>query len=158
MKKENQELVIILPENMENTPVRIIRNANEEELIIKFISQSPEDEREDCHLHVAILNHEHYEHISMKDISWIEATGSYCKIHTTKNKYMVSFPLGHVQKSLPEHIFMRIHRSFLVNINHVKYISGNSVVVNGTYLKIGKEYRKKVLSRFVFLGVRNKPQ
>lgn len=69
---------------------------------------------------------------------------------------MVSFPLGHVQKSLPERIFMRIHRSFLVNINQIKYISGNCVVVNGTYLKIGKEYRKKVLSRFVFLGVRNK--
>lgn len=37
MKKENQELVIILPENMENIPVRIIRNAQEEELVIKFI-------------------------------------------------------------------------------------------------------------------------
>lgn len=36
MKKENQELVIILPENMENIPVRIIRNAQEEELVINL--------------------------------------------------------------------------------------------------------------------------
>lgn len=156
MEKENQELVIILPENMENIPVRIIRNAQEEELVIKFIRQTSDEEREDKQLHVAIYNHEHYDHIIMKDILWIEATGSYCKIHTKNNKYMVSFPLGHVQKSLPEKIFMRIHRSFLVNINQIKYISGNCVVVNGTYLKIDKEYRKKVLSRFVFLGVRNK--
>lgn len=156
MKKENQELVIILPESMENTPVRIIRNAHEEELLIKFINQTSEEEREDKLLHVAIYNHEHYDHIIMKDILWIEATGSYCKIHTTNKTYMVSFPLGHVQKSLPEKIFMRIHRTFLVNINHIKYISGNCVVVNGTYLKIGKEFRKKVLNRFVFLGVRNK--
>ncbi|HIZ06196.1 MAG TPA: LytTR family transcriptional regulator [Candidatus Bacteroides avicola] len=158
MEKENQELVIILPENMENIPVRIIRNGHKEELIIKCIDQSSEENREDNHLHVAIYNHEHYDHLSMKDIFWVEATGSYCKIHTKNGKYMISFPLGHIQKSLPEHIFLRIHRSFLVNINHIKQISGNCVVVNGSYLKIGKEYRKKVLDRFIFLGVRNKPQ
>ena len=38
MEKENQELVIILPENMENIPVRIIRNGHKEELIINNTS------------------------------------------------------------------------------------------------------------------------
>lgn len=57
MEKENQELVIILPENMENIPVRIIRNGHKEELIIKCIDQSSEENREDNHLHVAIYNH-----------------------------------------------------------------------------------------------------
>ena len=68
MKKENQELVIILPENMENIPVRIIRNAQEEELVIKFIRQTSDEEREDKQLHVAIYNHEHYDHIIMVSI------------------------------------------------------------------------------------------
>lgn len=159
MGKESQQLVIILPKDMDKTPVRVIRNEENEELTVEFISQpSEEEDRAANHQHVAIFKQYRYEVICMKDILWIEATGSYCKLHCAMdNTYLVYFPLCHVQKNLPEHIFMRIHRSYLVNINQVRYISGNCLVINKTYLKIGKEYRKKVLERFIFLGVRNKP-
>ncbi|MBM6866513.1 LytTR family transcriptional regulator [Bacteroides caecigallinarum] len=161
MKQSNQELVIILPESMENIPVKIIRSELVEEFMVKFIHipSVVDTETENGNYHVAIFNHDYYEHISMKDITWIEALGSYCQVNTTvKRKFTLSFPLGHIQKSLPAHIFIRINRSYLVNINHIKHIRGNSVMIDGIYLKIGKSYRKQVLDRFVFLGVRNKPE
>lgn len=157
----NQELVIILPEGMEDMPIRIICDERELGLSVKVINQSvnygayPESSK----LHAAVYYQDRYEHLSMSEILWIEANGSYCHIHTAAHKRItLSYPLKHIQEALPTHAFIRIHRSFLVNIDHIRYIVGNSIAIGNKILKIGKEYRKEVLNRFIFLGVRNKPE
>ena len=161
MKQLNQEMVIILPKGMENIPVRVIYDDNTTELTVKLVSQ-PAKERtcmESENLHTAIYHQNRYEHVPMNEIEWIEANGSYCHVHTVKNrKITLSYPLRLVQNVLPEHTFIRIHRSYLINIDHIKFIDGNCVMMGGRFLKIGKEYQKRLLDRFVFLGVRHKPK
>lgn len=160
MNQQNQELVIILPEEMKNIPVRIICGESAVGITVKVINPSQTDKRcpESEGLHTAIYHQDRYEHVPMKDILWIEANGSYCHVHTANGKKItLSYPLNHIQKALPESTFIRIHRSYLVNIDHIKYIVGKSVVVGDKFLKIGKEYHNKVLDRFIFLGVRHRP-
>ena len=78
---------------------------------------------------------------AVDEIQWIEAAGSYSRIHLTGGRILViSFNLASVRRKLSESDFIRIHRSRIVNLRHVETLVGNS-------LKIGNEL-------FIFLGVR----
>lgn len=159
MKQTNQELVIILPEEMENIPVRIIRDEKTDELNVKIVSlaetrgkRSPPT-LEKCH--AFIWHQNEYEHLSLNEIMWIEANSSYCCIHATKDrKFTLAYPLARIEERLPKVQFIRIQRSYLVNIDHVKKLIGQSLIVDNHVLKIGDGYREQVLKEFIFLGVR----
>ena len=159
MKQTNRELVIILPEGMEDVPVRIVRDEQVDELNIKIITSPeinrlslPEEKR-----HALIWHKNEYKHVPLDEIMWIEANSSYCDVHVTgERKFTLSFPLARMEERLPKDQFIRIQRSYLVNISHVKSLIGHSLVVGKQVLKIGEGYKEKALDAFIFLGVRNR--
>ena len=156
MEQTNQELVIILPEGMEDVPVRIIRNKEAEELSIKVVSLS-ETKRHSLtneKRHTLVWHQNEYERVSLNEIMWIEANGSYCQIHATKKRtFTLSYPLTRIEERLPKNQFIRIQRSYLVNIEHVKKLTGCSLIVGDRILKIGNSYKEQVFNEFIFLGV-----
>jgi len=84
--------------------------------------------------------------IEVAEIQYIEAYGNYIKIFTEK---MILTPqtLTDFLAKLPN-TFLRIHKSFVVNFEHLKLIDGNQMVLqNDVTLPIGKSYRKAVLDR-----------
>lgn len=156
MEQTNQELVIILPEGMENAPVRIIRNEGVEELSVNVINLSkPRRYSSTTEIrHTLIWHQNEYERVSLNEIIWIEANGSYCQIHTTRKRtFTLSYPLARIEERLPQNQFIRIQRSFLVNIDHVKKLAGCSLIVDNQVFKIGDSYKQQVLSKFIFLGI-----
>lgn len=160
MEQTNQELVIILPEGMENTPVRIIRNERTEELCVNVVNLSePKRYSSTAEVrHTFIWHQNEYECVSLNEIIWIEANGSYCHIHTTRKRtFTLSYPLARIEERLPQNQFIRIQRSFLVNIDHVKKLTGCSLIVDNRIFKIGDSYKKQVFSKFIFLGVHKSP-
>lgn len=60
--------------------------------------------------------------ISVKDIIRLEADDDYVKICTTEGNFMKKKTLTHFEKTLNKDLFVRIHRSHLVNISHVSRI------------------------------------
>ncbi len=160
MEKANQELVIILPEGMEDIPVKIIRNEKVEELSVNVISFSETkiDSLTTDKRHTLVWHQNAYERVSLNEIMWIEANGSYCQIHATgKRTFTLSYPLTRIEERLPKKQFIRIQRSYLVNIDHVKKLIGCSLVVGERILKIGESYKEQALSEFIFLGVHEQP-
>lgn len=157
MEQTIQELVIILPEGMEDIPIRIVRDEGVEEMSIQIVSLpetrklAPATERS----HALVWHQNEYEHIPLDEIMWIEANSSYCHIHATRNrKFTLSFPLARIEERLPKDQFIRIQRSYLVNIKHVKKPVGRSLVIDNQVLKIGEGYKGRALNEFIFLGVR----
>lgn len=156
MKQTNLELVIILPESMEDVPVRIVRDEKVDEVDIRIVTSSriERDSSSPEKQHAFIWHTNEYKHIALDEIMWIEAKGSYCDIHATgERKFTLSFPLARIEERLPKQ-FIRIQRSYLVNINHVKSLIGHSLLIGKQVLKIGGNYKDKVLNMFIFLGVR----
>jgi len=79
-------------------------------------------------------------------ISYIEAYGNYIKIYAL-NMVLTPQTLSDFLEKLPNH-FLRIHKSYAINFNHLKLIDGNQIVLqNDVKLPIGKSYRKSVLER-----------
>lgn len=158
MEQTNQELVIILPAGMENAPVRIIRNEGVEELRINVVNLSEPRSSTTGIQHTLIWHQNEYERVSLNEIIWIEANGSYCRIHTTRKRtFTLSYPLARIEERLPTNQFIRIQRSFLVNINHVKKLVGSSIIIDNRVFKIGDSYKQQVLSKFIFLGIHKQP-
>jgi DNA-binding LytR/AlgR family response regulator len=79
-------------------------------------------------------------------ITHIEAYGNYIKIYT-ESMVLTPQTLSHFLKKIPSN-FIRIHKSFVINFNHLKLLDGNQVLLlNDTKLPIGKSYRKDILDR-----------
>lgn len=82
-------------------------------------------------------------------ICYLEASGSYCSIHISNNKHLtIAQPLGEIINSLPSDVFIRVHRSYVININHVSKYCNNMFYIQNTIIPIGRTYKKEALSHF----------
>ena len=61
--------------------------------------------------------------VLLTDIQYAEADRNYCKIYTEKQTYLLSVPLRNIEAQLPTDSFIRVHRSFVVNLKKVDAIS-----------------------------------
>lgn len=95
-----------------------------------------------------VKNGDFYTKINVADINYIEADGSYCKVFTQKKSYTLSSNLNCFTEKIRSSTFVRIHRSFIVNIDKVEAFDTNNLVVNGVSLPISKSHKKEVLELF----------
>lgn len=83
------------------------------------------------------------------DILWIEALENYVMVKTFDNKFVIHFTMKAIEKKMPMHKFVRVHRSFIVNRNKIEVIEDNSVVVRTESglksIPIGKSYKEKLI-------------
>lgn len=89
--------------------------------------------------------------VRFEDIMWAESQSNYTEIHTAKESYMLALTLGIVEKRLKMPFFVRVHRSFLVNVNWVDSISGNTLYIGNKMLPVSKNNREEVLQYFELL-------
>lgn len=77
------------------------------------------------------------------DIIYIESVGEYVRLHQTNgNNITTLFRLKNMESLLPESKFMRVHRSYIVNLSHITgYTRGRVYLDNDEYLPVGANYR-----------------
>lgn len=85
--------------------------------------------------------------LPVSDIRWIGAEGNYVRLCVTNEMHLLRETMAHLEERLDPRGFLRVHRSFIVNLKYVKEVrketSGDSVVVMDTGHKIalGRSYR-----------------
>ena len=82
------------------------------------------------------------------EILFIEGQGDYIRIHTSQHKLMVHDTIKNFMESLPAEEFMRIQKSFVVNLRHIEFIEGNQVTIAQHTLPVSPLNRDELLSRF----------
>jgi DNA-binding LytR/AlgR family response regulator len=93
-----------------------------------------------------ILVKDRHEHVKLdlKDILYLEAADNYCKVVTRNNRYLLSSPLKHAADKLPENVFYRCHRSFLVNVREIEKMGPNYLIINGTEIPMNEAAKKEI--------------
>lgn len=92
---------------------------------------------------IFVRNGNYYCKILYTDILWLGAYNNYCEIHKKDGKtYCAVHPLIKVEKNLPPDLFVRIHRSYIVNIHEVDRFIGNMVYIGKQRLDVSRPYRK----------------
>jgi len=82
--------------------------------------------------------------VYIDDITYIETANDYIYIHTIHDKYMTLVSLKHIEAELPSDRFMRVHRYYLVGLNHVKKLEGNLIYVGDAKITISRTLRNEV--------------
>jgi DNA-binding LytR/AlgR family response regulator len=85
--------------------------------------------------------------VPIKDILWIEALGDYITIHTKDNRYVLHVTLKSVESKLPANKFVRVHRSYIVNIDNIRTIEDTTIFINEISIPIGALYKESFIKR-----------
>ena len=96
---------------------------------------------------------DYYHKILYADILYVEAESCYCNIYlrTQTTPFTVVKRLAEFEEFLPEHLFVRIHRSHVVSLRAVTKFVGNTVWLGDLSLPIGEKFRNGFLSRLDIL-------
>lgn len=95
---------------------------------------------------------------NVNEIYWIESEGNYVKIHFNEKHFLLRETMKKMETKLDPTLFLRIHRSYIVNINQIKKVKDfvgphTTVVLNdGTELFMSQRYRgalNKVIGDFL---------
>lgn len=89
--------------------------------------------------------------VPFADVDYIESLTDYIRIHTSKNKYIVYSSLTHIEGKLPTNDFMKVHRSFIVNMNKIKDIDENMIVINESLIPVSRANQPELLKRLNLL-------
>lgn len=83
------------------------------------------------------------------DLIYAEAMLNYVRLHTHDKKMIVYVTIKNLEAQLPAHLFIKVHKSFIVNISRIKSIEGNTLHVGSDKITISRNLREKVLNEVV---------
>ena len=73
-----------------------------------------------------------------KDIKWVEALGDYVKVITSKSNIIVLSSLRNFEKKLPTNKFLRIHKSYIINLDKIDNITSKTVEIESSLIPISR--------------------
>jgi two-component system LytT family response regulator len=88
--------------------------------------------------------------LGVDEIDWVESAGNYVRLHVGEEVHQMRSTLSALEGRLDPDLFLRIHRSIIVNVDRVKQITpwfhGDSAVIlrDGTRLNLSRSYRANV--------------
>ena len=89
--------------------------------------------------------------IDLPSIYLIEAKGDYIKIKTENKDYIVHSTLKKIEEKLPDSLFLKIHRSFIINLKKIIDIEDNSVLINKDVIPVSRSKRPELMKRLDLL-------
>lgn len=93
--------------------------------------------------------------ISLDEIIYSEASNNYTKlILTNKRNFIISKTLKDVQEVLEEEHFLRVHRQYIINLNHVTQFNRNEGLLtmdNGEHIPIARNQKERLAEKYKWL-------
>lgn len=83
--------------------------------------------------------------VQYADIKFIEGQREYVSFHVPAGRITALMSLKHLEDSLPQEMFVRCHKSYIVNKTMVDALEGNSLSVAGKSIPIGQSYKEQVV-------------
>jgi len=80
----------------------------------------------------------------LDDILWIESLKDYVRVHTKSGPLVSYLRIGYLEEKLPPDRFIRIHKSFIISLDHIHAISSNYIRIGNEEIPIGRIYKNKL--------------
>jgi hypothetical protein len=84
--------------------------------------------------------------VDVNTILYFEGYGDYIKVHTENKMYIIHNRMKNLEDSLPPRKFVRVHRSFIVQLNKIENIEQLSIKIGNKIIPIGKHNKQDLLS------------
>ena len=96
---------------------------------------------------IFVRNKEKMIKILVSDILYVEADRNYSRIFTPRKEYLLSVTLKTIQEKLPENVFVRVHRSYMININQVEEVADSYVIIGKKPIPMSAGLKEQLLKR-----------
>lgn len=87
--------------------------------------------------------------IMIKDILFIEGLKDYVRINAVDKSVITYQTVTYFEEKLPADQFMRIHRSYIISLNHINSFSATEIEIRKQCLPIGSSYAKQVAKKLI---------
>lgn len=84
--------------------------------------------------------------IAVQDILFLEASRAYCNLITVDKVYNFSSSMSHIHEQLANKDMIKVHRSYIVNINRITSLEGNIIRMGKKEVQMSKDYRENLIS------------
>lgn len=85
--------------------------------------------------------------VDIKDILYIEAERNYCRIYSKIKEYLLVMTLKDLDEKLPQKHFIRVHRSFIVNLSQIDEVATSHIVIAKKAIPVSKSLKEELLNR-----------
>jgi len=75
------------------------------------------------------------------DLLYVQSVRDYLQLHTRQGNLLTHMTMKSLAELLPAKHFVRIHRSYLVNLQHIDKVEKNAIFVKGQPIPLGELYR-----------------
>jgi DNA-binding LytR/AlgR family response regulator len=89
--------------------------------------------------------------LAYDDIYFVEALADYVLVYTENTRYIVYSTMKAIEEKLKGVTFVRVHRSYIINLRKIQFIEGNTVIVSGKHIPISKTYQDSLFAKLNFL-------
>lgn len=97
--------------------------------------------------HIFVKVEHRLQKVLFSSIFYIEGLGDYVILHTTAGKILSLERMKNMEEILPSGNFLRIHKSYIINIGQIDFLEKGRIIINKEYLPIGESYKEKVRQR-----------
>ena len=144
--RKKMKIVVTVPKEMEGLSVEMVIDENIKELMVQIVENNKVVntlcERKPMYLFIKDRECEHI--IQINSIKWIKGERQYCKIFMANSNLLVTKKLSAIQRLLPDGQFVRIHKSYIVNMDYATIRDVNFLYVDGEWIPIGRDYKKNI--------------
>lgn len=83
--------------------------------------------------------------VRFSDLLYVEGLGDYIQLHMSGQKIVTNLSMKKIMGMLPDNQFCRIHKSYIISLDKMELVEGNSVIVNKKRLPVGNSYRQRFM-------------
>ena len=128
------------------TPERFKKAVAKAESYHQLLSEQKTDLEATDAQYISIRANRRNYRIAHSDILYIEALKDYVIIHTFTDRYITWINLKNIHSQLPESVFVRVNKSYVVNTQHITSYTHQFVYIGDTEIPIGRTY--EVIDKF----------
>jgi len=96
---------------------------------------------------IFVRNKEKMVKIMIADILYIEADRNYSRIFTCNKEYLLSITLKTIEEKLQAQLFVRVHRSYIINLQHVDEVGESHLMIATKSIPFGSGMREELMNR-----------
>ena len=101
--------------------------------------------------HLFIKRNRRYQRVPVADILYIQASGAYCVVVTKEADHTLAINLNAMDKALQNQKLVRVHRSYILNVDHIDGFEGHMLFVGDKMVPLSSSYEKHFAKVFPFI-------
>jgi len=114
---------------------------------VQFFQNKTVEKEEVATDHIFVKADRKLYRLGLSEIQYIEGMKDYVMIHTIERKLMVAMNIKTIFNQLPASIFVRVNKSFIVNIDNIEIVDNHWVTVDSVEIPLGASFKDDLLKR-----------